>query len=108
MHTPEPEDNEETRRIPMAPPTPAQSAAVFDPRIDRLISWVLMLAAGVALSVGAWFFGNLQHGMDELKREVVELKVALKGTESDRRDIEDLKIAIAQLRQQLYELERRK
>lgn len=78
--------------------------SVVDPRIDKVISWTLMFAAGVALSVGAWFFAGLQRGMDDLKKEIVGLQVQLAHVEKDRLDIDDLKKEVHELRAVVFQL----
>jgi hypothetical protein len=84
-----------------------QRGAIFDPRIDRMVSWALMTAATIALAVGAWFFTDLRHSIDDLKSDVKNLSVAQARTESDRRDIEQLQRELAEMRNLVYELRKK-
>lgn len=50
-------------------------AILRDPRVDRLMTWVLALACMVALSTGAWFFRSLQDEMANLSGAIRNLSV---------------------------------
>jgi len=80
-------------------------ALTKDARIDKVITWTLMTAATLALSIGAWFFrgldtrlGELGRSLDDLKREVAVLQV-------QRHEVQDLKDDAKEFRARLRALE---
>jgi hypothetical protein len=48
-----------------------------DPRVNSAVSWVLTTAAGVAFSVGAYFFNDLKHSITDLATACGGLKVQI-------------------------------
>ena len=53
-----------------------------DPRVDKAISWALTLVAGIALSVGAYFFKAGVDSLDLLRREITQLRLTLVAMEA--------------------------
>lgn len=57
-------------------PESRKRKSVFrDIRIDRLISWVLVAVAGIALSMGAYFFNKLDGTLGNLTTQVTQFKI---------------------------------
>lgn len=57
-----------------------------DPRMDRLVSWVLTTVAGLAFSVGAWAFNDQRTEFRAMREEVVKMTTrlaVLEGISSD-------------------------
>ena len=78
-----------------------------DPRVERAISWALVTAATVALTVGAWFFRDLSSTVKSLNEAVIGLKTEVAVLAVDREDIEELKEDVRELRQRLRAVEQR-
>lgn len=102
------EDHAPVLRDDSGDSAPAQArGSVFDPRIDKALTWALMTLATVAFSIGAWFFASIQTGLTDLRKEVVDLRLQCKGMEADRKDIDSLQRQIDRLREELAEVRKR-
>lgn len=62
-------------------------AILRDPRVDRLITWVLAVACMTTLSVGAWFFKGLQDEMANLSSAIRELSVGVAIVRTEQRSM---------------------
>lgn len=107
------ESGEETTKVTLPN---LERGSVFDPRIDRVVTWLLGLAITGGLAVGASFFGGLRTDIAELKKEqsdatgklkeeIGALRTELAKKDSDRRDIEDLKKEVNTLRETLFTMQ---
>ena len=56
-----------------------------DPRVDRLASWGLNIAAIVALAIGGWFFRGVSASMDTLGESVQGLKTEVAVMRAERK-----------------------
>lgn len=63
-----------------------------DKNWEKIVSWMLSMAATLALLVGAWFFSSLDEGLKTLKDEIGSLRIqiaVLKVSQDDLRSLEN-------------------
>lgn len=79
---------------------------VNDPRVDKVISWVLTGACAVALTVGAWFFNLLHTNMSALTDGIGDLKTEVAVLATNTRRLDRLDKEVQTLRARVLELEK--
>jgi len=77
-----------------------------DPRVDKVISWALMAFAGLALSVGAWFFNGLGTEIGKLREAVSELKTQVSVQAERDREIEKIREDSKAVKARIRDLEK--
>lgn len=90
-----PHESSGEHTVPAASP---QTQSAQDPRIDRFITWVLGTVFTIALTACVWFLNGLTSSMAEMRKELVDLRLEVKGKETDRKDIDELKKELLDLR----------
>ena len=69
----------------------------------EILAWVLQVFSAVALMVGAWFCGNLTDKLDNLLKEVNELKVNVAVMVESQERVRRLETRIINLESSLRE-----
>lgn len=81
------------------------TAILKDPRVDRVMTWVLALFVTVALAIGASTFNDLKGEMRTLNTSVTGLHISVKVLETSTSDISELKEEVKKMRERLRWLE---
>lgn len=77
----------------------AAVGSVFqDPRIDKVVSWLLVCFCGVALSFGAYFFQGMIDRIDHLERALNKLVVRVELNAQLERRVSRLEDHVDRLR----------
>ena len=79
-----------------------------DPRVDRLVSWGLSTVSAVALSIGAWFFSNLDDSLRALRAEIGELRERIAVLQVAQEQVSKLELELREVRGRVRALERAK
>jgi hypothetical protein len=110
---PAPHDSGETTKVNLPN---LERGSVFDPRVDRVVTWLLGISITVGLGFGATAFGGMRADIAELKKETADstgklkdeisgLRTELAKKDRDRSDIDELKRDVGALRETLFKLE---
>lgn len=86
-------------------PDPKGTAVLKDPRVDRVMTWVLALLVTVSLSYGASTFDDLKTEMRTLNKSVNGLHTSVKVLETSTAAIAELKTDLIKVRDRLRWLE---
>ena len=81
------------------------TAILRDPRVDRVITWVLALLVTVSLSYGASTFSDLKAEMRTLNSSVNGLHTSVKVLETSTAAITELKSEMTKVRDRVRWLE---
>lgn len=81
------------------------TAVLKDPRVDRVMTWVLALLVTVSLSYGASTFSELKSEMKTLNMSVNGLHTSVKVLETSTKAITEIKDDIEKVRERLRWLE---
>ena len=81
------------------------TAVLKDPRVDRVMTWVLALLVTVSLSYGASTFSDLKTEMKTLNLSVNGLHTSVKVLETSTAAIAELKAEMTKLRDRVRWLE---
>lgn len=84
------------------------AGTVFDPRIDRLITWGLGVVATGALTVGAAFYKGTQESFIDLNKQIVELRIELATVKVHDKEIAEMKAMLRDFEGRLRSTENRK
>lgn len=86
-------------------PDPKGTAVLKDPRVDRVMTWVLALLVTVSLSYGASTFTELKDEMKTLNQSVNGLHTSVKVLETSTAAITEIKADMTKLRDRVRWLE---
>jgi len=81
------------------------TAVLKDPRLDRVMTWVLAILVTCSLSYGASTFSDLKAEMKTLNTSVNGLHTSVKVLETSFADISEIKDDIKKVRERLRWLE---
>lgn len=84
------------------------NATVLDPRIDRVISWILGVIATLALSIGASFWKGTQDNFAELRKDMMDMKIEVAALRQANTELADMKSQMQRLEERLRSVEIRR
>ncbi len=81
------------------------TAVLKDPRVDRVMTWVLALLVTCSLAWGATTFSDLKSEMKTLNTSVNGLHTSVKVLETSQKEIAELKDDLRKVRDRVRLLE---